>query len=258
MGFMFIKITTNKIPFVLMGYFNNREGIIMKIKTIAISIALVTLGSISGAMAGQGENNLNFTLNADVSQATPGQHVYIRLYNQNNLLPGTNLNLTLQEALDTEGNVVWGTTGEIKSGYSKIDQKIKPENIYVAEIYSPDGSVTYNGISTECNDFSLQIAGDATNVLTAQCNRIVDNKTAYVGAKEQVPQDLQNLVSQAEFFGPSSTTTYTLSATPNQGDSLYIPLAFYAHLPNWGGDLSAYTPGTYTGSGSMIIKASWL
>ena len=233
------------------------EEYIMKIKTIAASVALIALGSVGSALAGQGENTLNFTLNADVTKATPGDNVQIRLYNQNNLLPSANLNINLQEALDTEGNIVWGTTGNFME-YGSGHPQISPENIYVAEIYSKNGTANYNGLSTECQDISLQNAGDAQNVLTATCDRIVDNKTAYVGVKEQVPQDLQTLVSQPQYVGPSLDTTYTMSATPVQGDSLYIPLAFYAHLPSWGDDLSAYTPGTYTASGSMIIKASWV
>ena len=230
----------------------------MKIKTIAASVALIALGSVGSALAGQGENTLNFTLNADVTKATPGDNVQIRLYNQNNLLPSANLNINLQEALDTEGNIVWGTTGDIEPGANKADQKIKKENIYIVEVYSKNSLATYNGISTECNDISLQNAGDTQNVLNAACDRIAGNKTAYVGATEQVPQDLQTLVSQDQYMGPSLNTTYTMSATPVKGDALYFPLAFFAHLPNWGDDLSAYTPGTYTASGSMIIKASWV
>ena len=230
----------------------------MKIKTIAASFALFSLGFVGHVWAGQGENTLPFTLNAEVAKTVDADNVQIRLYNQNNKLPSTSLNLTLQEVLDTKGNVVWGSNGNIKSGYGNADQEFKPENIYVVEIYSKNGTATYDGLSTECSGISLQNGADAQNVLSATCHRIVDNDTAYVGVKEQVPADLQTLVSQPQYMGPSSDTTYTMSKTPVQGDSMYVPLAFFAHLPSWGDDLSAYTPGSYTGSGSMIVKASWV
>lgn len=82
---------------------------------------------------------------------------------------------------------------------------------------------------------------------------------AYIGPKGEVPQTLKDIVSQPQYFAAQQPSiTYKMLSTPIQGDSMYIPLAFYARLPNWGSDLSNYTSSTYTGSGSMIIKASWL
>ena len=231
----------------------------MKIKTIAASVALIALGSVGSALAGQGENTLNFTLNADVSKATPGDSVQIRVYNQGNELPSTNINENLQEVLQEgggTGNLVWGSTG--KFDYYGYNPQIDPPHIYVVEVYSKNSTATYNGLSTECQDVSLQNGADTKNVLSGNCDRIKGNTTAYAGVAHQVPDALNQIIGAPTYFEPSANTTYTMSSPPVKGDALYFPLAFFAHLPNWGDDLSAYTPGTYTASGSMIIKASWV
>ena len=100
----------------------------MKTTKIATLIALLTLGAIGSALAGQGENNLAFTLNADLTKATPGDNVMFRLYDHTGTkLPSNSLTMSLQEVLDTDGNFVFGSTGNI--GNDKSTPQISFKNI---------------------------------------------------------------------------------------------------------------------------------
>ena len=228
----------------------------MKIKTIAASVALIALGSIGNVLAGQGENTLNFTLNADVTKAISSDDVQIRLYHQNGTeLPLNTLNLNLQEVLDSAGNLMWGSNGKFHSSATR--PQIDPANIYDVEIYSKNGNITYNGLSTECQPISLQNGADTQNVLTGYCGRTTDS-AVYYGAAHKVPDPMIAHTTFPAYYEPVNTTTYSISSSILQGDSMYFSLAFFAHLPNLGDDLSKYQPGAYAGSGSMIIRASWL
>lgn len=229
----------------------------MKIKTIAASVALVTLGSIGSAMAGQGENTLNFTLNADVTKAVDADNVQIRVYRQDGTeLPSSNLNVNLQEVLDTAGNLMWGSNGKFNG--SATHPQIDPANIYDIEIYSKNSSITYNGLSTEYQAISLQNGADTQNVLTGYCGRTEDS-AVYYGAAHKVPDMMIAQTTFPAYYEPVNTTTYGVNpAGITQGYSMYFSLAFFATLPGLGDDLTDYTPGAYTGSGSMIIRASWL
>ena len=231
----------------------------MKIKTIAASVALVTLSSISIALAGQGENTLGFTLNADLSQATPGNDVQIRVYNQGNELPSANIVANLKEVLDPEGNIVWGSTGQVDS--NKTQPQIDPKDMYVVEVYSNTGTITYTQLSTTCNPVSMQQGGDTTNVLTANCMGVIMKvgsiANLYIGDPHQVPSELAQVVASPQYFKENTTSTYTMPSQITAGKALYFPLAFFAHLPNWRDDLSNYQPGNYTASGDMIIRGEW-
>ena len=231
----------------------------MKIKIIAASVALVTLGSMGSALAGQGENTLNFTLNADVTKAISADNVQIRIYNQGNELPSANIIANLQEALDTGGNVVWGSTGQIDS--DKTRPQIDPKDMYVVEVYSKTGTITYSQLSTACNPVSLQQGSDTTNILAGNCMGVVAKMGTvadlYAGDPHQVPSALAQAVASPQFFEADTTATYNIPPTITAGQALYFPLAFFAHLPSWGGDLSNYQPGAYTASGDMIIRGEW-
>ena len=107
-------------------------------------------------------------------------------------------------------------------------------------------------------------AGDTQHVLDGACGRPYDdgdgNAKAYVGPKDTIPQALHDFASKREGFRnfpDSRHVNYNLDATPQPGDALYFPIAFYAYLPGMGNDISNYDPGTYTGSGSIIVAARW-
>ena len=222
-------------------------------------MALITLASIGSALAGQGENTLNFTLNADVTKAISADNVQIRIYNQGNELPSANIIANLQEQLDTQGNIVWGSTGQIDS--DKTEPQIDPKDMYVVEVYSKTGTITYTQLSTECSGISLQQGGDTTNVLTANCQGIIatpgQSANLYIDDPHQVPSALAQVVASPQYFKENTTTTYTMPPQITAGKALYFPLAFFAHLPSWGDDLSNYQPGAYTASGNMIIRGEW-
>ena len=237
----------------------------MKIKKIAGVLALIILAATGTAWAGQGENVLEYHLNANVTKATPGGDVRVKIYKHFNEVP--KLDLLLAEGLDFVSGIgdvlTWGTDGIGVQG-GGFFPRVAPENIYEIELYSDNNNIAYKAMSVKCFPITLQKAGDTQHVLDGVCGRPYDdvnvNSTAYVGPKNQIPQALQDFASKDETFQSfpaEDHVNYTNSKTPQPGDALYFPIAFYAYLPGMGNDISNYEPGLYTGSGAVIIAARW-
>ena len=233
----------------------------MKIKKIAGVLALITLAATGVAWAGQGENVLEYHLNAHVTKSTGGD-VKVKIYKHFNEVP--KLDLLLEEALDPQNNLVWGTGGMMgATGLQEYIPSIAPENIYEIELYSDDSNMVYQAMSVKCLPITLKPSdGDNQHVLDGVCGRpyVDGNATAYVGPKDTIPQALHDFASKRESFRnfpESRHVNYNLDATPQPGDALYFPIAFYAYLPGMGNDISNYEPGTYTGDGAIIIAAAW-
>ena len=231
----------------------------MKLKIIAASITLLTLGSVGNVLAGQGENSLQFTVKADVAQATGDDNVQIRVYNQNNALPNANITANLKESVDDLGNLVWGSTGQYL--YFEGWPQIAPKDIYVVEVYSKAGAITYsNLLETKCTDLSLVNGADSKNILTGNCAHMLVNDSKaplYLGAAGAIPDALKQEISSPQYFEASKEDYYDVPSSIKEGDALYFPISFFAHMPAWGDDLSSYPEGRYTVTSSMIIRASW-
>ena len=228
----------------------------MKIKLITAAIALLTVGVITTAVASQGENNLAFTLNANVTKATPGDDVRFRLYNHNGTeLPSDSLTMSLQEVLDTDNNLVFGSTGNI--GNDRSTPEIAPDNIYVLEVYSQSGQVEYSKIGIKTQAVSLDNGTDDQHVITAKYAILHDKPSTYAGPAGTVPADAITRISSAQYFDLLNGESTTDITGAQKGTAFYMPFSFFGHLPNWGDDISQYTPGDYTKSGQLIITAHW-
>lgn len=228
----------------------------MKLKKIATVFALLAVGAVGSALAGQGENILHYTLNTDLTKST-SDNVLIRLYDHaGNKLPSNNLNLQLQEILDTDSNLVWGSTG--KFGNVKDDPEIAPKDVYIVEVYSQDQTLKYSLVKFEANEISLKNGADEQHTLTARPTVLYDQPRAFYGPADQVPADAINAVSTPKIFALLGVAGLNTTGAEKAGYSVYMPISFFAWLPNWGNDISNYTPGTYTGSGDIIITATWL
>ena len=229
----------------------------MKIKLITAAIALLTVGVITTAVAGQGENNLAFTLNANVTKATPGDDVKFRLYNHaGNQLPSDSLTMSLQEAFDSDDNIVFGSTGNILNGDKTIPE-IAPDNIYVLEVYSESGQVEYSSVGLKTKGVSLDNGTDKQHVITAKYAVLDDGNSVYVGKSGSVPVDAINRISSAQYFHLVNDEVNLNTVGAQKDEAIYVPFSFFGHLPNWGDDISQYTPGDYNASGELIITAHW-
>ena len=227
----------------------------MKIKIIAI--LLVAIGALSNAIAAG--NSLSLKVKAEVPKASNDDNVQIRVYNQNKLLPGSNIDVNLQETLDPDGNLIWGSTGKYLyfDGWPQID----PKNIYVVEVYSKGGGVTYNNLlETKCTDLSLEHATDTQHLLTGNCAHMLVNDSmapVYTGVPGAVPDALKQEVATPQYFEAAKEDYYDIPSGIKPGDALYIAISFFAHLPAWGGDISGYPEGRYSVTSAMNIRASW-
>lgn len=229
----------------------------MKIRVIAVSIALVTLGAINSAIAAG--NSLSLKVKADVAEASGDDNVQIRVYNQNTTLPSADITVNLKESLDDLGNLVWGSTGQYLyfEGWPQID----PKNIYVVEIYSKGGGITYNNLlETKCNDLSLTHPQDAKHLLTGNCAHMLVNESMaplYTGVPGAIPDDLKQEIASPSYFEAAKEDYYKIPSGIKPGDALYLAISFFAHLPAWGGDISSYPAGRYSVTNSMIVRATW-
>ena len=226
----------------------------MKIKLITTTVALLTLGAIGSALAGQGENNLNFTLNADVTQATPGNEVQFRLYDHiGTQLPLNSLNLTLQEVMDIDGNIVFGSTGN----GGENNREIAPKDIYVMEVYSDNPATAYQTIKVVSSTVSLQHGSDTTNVISAHYAMLKDSahQSYHSATQGKVPAVAIQQISTPQIFLLPEPYNGNFN-TPTAGSAVYMPFSFLGWLPD-GSGITDYTPGAYTGSGDIIVTATW-
>lgn len=232
-----------------------RGGKTMKIKIIAI--LLVAMGALSNAMAAG--NSLSLKVKAEVPKASNDDNVQIQVYNQNTALPNANITVDLKESLDDLDNLVWGSTGKYLyfEGWPQID----PKNIYVVEVYSKGGGVTYNNLlETKCTDLSLKHTTDAKHLLTGNCAHLLVNDSmapVYTGVPGAVPDALKQKVATPQYFEAAKEDYYNIPSGIKPGDALYIAVSFFAHLPAWGSDISGYPEGRYSVTSAMNIRASW-
>ena len=233
----------------------------MKSKIITSSLALLSLGMMGEVIAEEGRNNFEVTLNADLSKTVSEDNVQIRLYNQGTQLSEGRLNVDLQQTMNGKGSIIWGGSGISVSGRPGLNALlIDPENIYVVEIYS-NNNITFKSMIAGClEQINLQHSSGDENILTGVCGSFYPlggQQQLYTGNSGQVPNKLTQVMSAPLAFTDAPNMSYTIPEDIVAGDALYFPVAFYAHLPEFGSNLSKYQPGLYTGNGSMVITASW-
>ena len=232
----------------------------MKIKPITSLVILMTLGAISNALAGSGESALNFTLTANISQSGPENDVQIRLYNHSGnriLLP--NLNLYLEGKIDSADNMVFGSTGNFRN--AREYPEIAPNNIYVIEVYSENPAVMHQTVKFSTERIQLKNGTDNAHVIYGHTAIVEEDPSRiFYGPKNRVPDEALQAINQPGYFAMLSGTVgggYTASLNPQAGYSLYLPISFFGHLPNWGKNIANYAPGNYSGTGTVNIAATW-
>ena len=237
----------------------------MKSKLITSSLALLSLGMMGEVVAEEGRNSFEVNIRAELAKAASEENVQIRLYHKGVQLPGGQINVDLEQTKDTAGNLAWGIEGTTFNGEG-IDRggmpKIGPDNVYVIEVYSTN-NITYKKVVAGCHgDITLHHSSGTGNVLTAVCGASypLTRDQLYVGNAGQVPNALTKMISSPLAFmdtKPVGAMTYSVPEDIAAGDALYLPVAFYAHLPGFGSNIDKRQPGIYEGNGSMVVQASW-
>lgn len=232
----------------------------MKMKTISL-ISSITLGMIGTSLAGYDEKQINYLLNATLSQDSPVSSLTIKLYRHD----GTPIDLgtlthTLNSVIDTEGNLVFGSTGEFNK--TKDVPKIAPDNIYVIEVSHENPNATIQKTQFGFKKTYLQNGANTGKVLHGYPVVIAQDKNSFSGAPGAVPDEVKQLISQPVYFvGLASEINeigYGFSVnSPGQGRAIYLPVSFFAHLDEWGRETASYPLGNYSGAGTIDISATW-
>ena len=214
------------------------------------------------ALGGYNEKQLNYLLNAELTQNEPIDNtLQINLYRYD----GTPINLgtlthTLEGVIDTKGNLVFGSTGEFDKTVNV--PKIAPDNIYVIEVSHINPNATLQRTQFGFKKTYLQNGANTGKVLHGYPVVIADKENSFTGAPGAVPEEVKQLISQPLYFAGLPSTNDDIGYgfpvnSPGKGQAIYLPVSFFARLGEWGRETASYPLGNYSGAGTIDISATW-
>ena len=101
---------------------------------------------------------------------------------------------------------------------------------------------------------------NANDVIDGRVGIISEGPKVFNGTPDNVPSELLSEISTPSYFdllAGQSSSQYQTDVNAIKSNSVYLPVGFFAHLPNWGDNTSGYTQDAYQGTGYIDIEASW-